>query len=381
MPDSIVMLSPFPWRGIWQSTHHMATEFQRLGRMVLYVELSPEWNPRSLNFDLRRLAGMLLPGLSTGKVQVLTPRALPGGRIGGVKRFNSHRHVSATRRAIETLEMRDPLVWVSYYAGCLEHVKALGLPHVYHCLDHFPYGDRAEEAELARTAIHTYCVSQALCEHHAAANPVLLPNGVNLDDFGREDHAPADLPPGPLIGYVGTLSRTRHDIGLLIEAADAYPNCNLVLVGPVLTGVSMPDAGQLGELRKRPNVHFLGAKPAHLLAGYIRWFDVCLMPFLDNEAIRCADSAKLYLYFAAGKPTVSTPIPSAETYRDACYVASRGDFARMISIALEERDDGMREARLAIAREHSWSDIARRAIESVRCPAQHRSSGPMKATK
>jgi UDP-galactopyranose mutase len=91
------------------------------------------------------------------------------------------------------------------------------------------------------------------------------------------------------------------DIELLAGVADARPDLQLVLVGPI---VKIDPAA----LPRRANIHWLGGKPYKQLPEYIAGWDVAMLPFARNESTRFISPTKTPEYLAAGKPVVSTSI-------------------------------------------------------------------------
>lgn len=107
---------------------------------------------------------------------------------------------------------------------------------------------------------------------------------------------------GPLIGYAGNLDVARIDVDLLKEVAAARPDWNLVFVG------STHKNKDVLELNKFANVHFLGVRPYDQAVRLIRYFDVAMVPHLDNQLTRHMNPLKLYVYFSLSLPVVTTPI-------------------------------------------------------------------------
>ena len=60
-------------------------------------------------------------------------------------------------------------------------------------------------------------------------------------------------------------------------------------------------------------------------------------------------------------------VPVGERFRDLCYAGnSSGEFLHCISLALNERDpEGRRQARVAMARAHSWESLVARACHII----------------
>ena len=59
------------------------------------------------------------------------------------------------------------------------------------------------------------------------------------------------------------------------------------------------------------DVHLLGQKTYDALPGYVKAFDVAILPFVMNELTIAANPLKLREYLAAGLPVVSSAIPEA----------------------------------------------------------------------
>ena len=106
--------------------------------------------------------------------------------------------------------------------------------------------------------------------------------------------------PHPRLGFFGVIDE-RLDIELLDRIAEARPDWQLVMIGPV---VKIEPA----TLPRRPNIHYLGAKSYQELPAYLSGWDVALLPFARNESTRFISPTKTPEYLAAGRPVVSTSI-------------------------------------------------------------------------
>ena len=67
-------------------------------------------------------------------------------------------------------------------------------------------------------------------------------------------------------------------------------------------GKASSDCDNLAAL---DNVYMLGQKPYELVAHYGKAFDVCLMPWQQNDWIQACNPVKLKEYLALGKPIVT----------------------------------------------------------------------------
>jgi protoporphyrinogen oxidase/glycosyltransferase involved in cell wall biosynthesis len=110
--------------------------------------------------------------------------------------------------------------------------------------------------------------------------------------------------PRPRLGFYGVIDE-RFDIGLIAAMADAQPEWQIVLVGPV---VKIDPA----TLPQRQNIHYLGQQPYQALPQFLAGWDVCLLPFALNDATRFISPTKVLEYMAAALPIVSTAITDVE---------------------------------------------------------------------
>ena len=113
---------------------------------------------------------------------------------------------------------------------------------------------------------------------------------------------------GPVVGYVGNLDIARLDLELLDTVARRRPDWNIVFIG------SMHRGGGVLRLDKHPNVHFLGVRRYDRALRYIRYFDVAIVPHLNNDLTRHMNPLKLYVYLSLHVPVVTTEIESLEDF-------------------------------------------------------------------
>jgi glycosyltransferase involved in cell wall biosynthesis len=92
------------------------------------------------------------------------------------------------------------------------------------------------------------------------------------------------------------------DYDLVAKVADAHPEWNIVIVGPMAKV-------EESDLPQRANIHWLGGRDYAQLPSYTKSFDVCLMPFARNEATEYINPTKALEYMATAKPIVSTAVP------------------------------------------------------------------------
>jgi glycosyltransferase involved in cell wall biosynthesis len=159
----------------------------------------------------------------------------------------------------------------------------------------------------------------------------------------------------PQLGYYGVIDE-RVDLGLIEAIADLRPDWQLHMVGPI---AKIPPE----LLPQRANIRYAGQQPYESLPGYVRDWDVCLMPFAINEATRYISPTKTLEYMAAGKSIVSTPITDVvEPYGDLVRIAATpDDFVRHCEYALAETRAQRRRreaAMAAVVARGSWDRTA-----------------------
>jgi UDP-galactopyranose mutase len=190
-----------------------------------------------------------------------------------------------------------------------------------------------------------------------------FPSGVEVEHYQQalkpETVIPADLAalPRPRIGFFGVIDE-RIDLSLLEAVARAHPEWQLVMLGPVVK-IDPADVPRL------PNLHYLGQKQYRDLPGYVKGFDICMMPFALNDATKFISPTKTLEYMAAHKPIVSTPVADVVgSYSGAVRIAATAEeFGREIAAALGETQEArvarIEQERRTLAR-NSWDAIAAR---------------------
>ena len=152
------------------------------------------------------------------------------------------------------------------------------------------------------------------------------------------------------MGFIGSGTiKGKIDLQLLNYLADKYPEINFVFIG--LFDESIID------FRGYPNLINLGYKPLQLLSSYIKHFDVGIIPYCLNRFGQSAYPVKIMEYLALGKPVVSTFLPSLDdlAQRRIIYTAeSTEEFAKNIKIALKEKDENLKKARIGEAKKNDW---------------------------
>lgn len=343
----LICLSHLRWNFVFQRPQHLMSRYA-IARRVYFVE-------EPMFHDHLTAASVSME--PHGNVLVVVPQ-LPSC-------FTAAQVLAAQRallsQLIATERMSKYVLW--YYTPSAmtftDHLR----PHavVYDCMDElsaFKHADPALpslERALMRRADLVLTGGQSLYEakKHLHRNIHPLPSSVDVNHFSsarRVTDEPVDQRgiPRPRLGFFGVLDE-RLDIPLLVGLADARPDWQLVMIGPVVKI-------ERADLPKRDNVHYLGPKTYMELPRYIAAWDVALLLFARNEATRFISPTKTPEYLAAGKPVVSTSIRDVVSpYGDNGLVRiadSVPDFVRACESALTERPEARRAD--AFLRNTSW---------------------------
>lgn len=346
----IVFISSIEWNFLWQGHQEIAQRLAAAGNRVLYLENTGVRSPGVR--DVARVAQRLkrwTGALRTGglrevapNVHVCSPLVLPPFGSRWRRELNRRAFVPLVVRTARRLGFRDPLVW-TYLPNdtTLDLIRSLPQSTViYYCVADFaqltPHPEKLRAAERELVALSDVVFTQCHALAHASLelneNVHIFPSGVNLEAFPLEADAHVDQPlgtgatdeakahdsksepadaraldalPQPIIGYVGGMHR-HVDFDLLKDCAKARPDWSWVCVGAL-----QADATGLGEL---PNVHLLGQKSHEQLAAYIRRFDVCIVPYVNNAYTETVVPTKINEYLAMGKPVVSTDLPTVREF-------------------------------------------------------------------
>ena len=351
----VVVLGIVPWTSRWQRPHHLTRDLVRRGHRVVYV--TPHFVTGRQRW--RELEEASCPeGVVLAQLSTLDKETIHGEGWAGDDVAHAHHTLWAV---VDDLRLRCPVVlvqspaWWPLVAWLRERTD---FPVVYDCLDeHTGWNQetaaevRAWEEELARSADLVLASAPPLRDRLLGLTPdvVLVPNGCDFDHFLAAARPNGVLRPpldGPIVGYYGAISSGWFDTGLVVSLAEARPDWNVVLIGPV-------DDEARALLDPSPNVVQLGEVPYAELPRYCADFDVAMIPFLVNELTAATDPVKLYEYFAAGKPVVTTPLPSVYQHQGPLVVADTPSaFERAIEAFLAEPGD--RGERREIARASSW---------------------------
>jgi glycosyltransferase involved in cell wall biosynthesis len=327
-------------RGLFQRPQQLMTQFVAMGHRVRYIGLVGAARYQQLVHQ-KAARGRIVP---PGQDQAEKPgKAEPGKtgegwylhlayhpsvqRLRGLREWFAAQMVKGTDHFTRIAAKPIPVTWI-YHPDLVSLARRAGLllrkgeqTVVYDIMDRFPaFGKSgkttADNEKKLINSLADFVIAGGASLFETASSlvqdsqnyhrPVLLqPSAVDHDHFAKAldpdtpvDPALAQLS-GPILGYFGAIDE-RIDWPLLIRLAQAYPQAQVALVGPVLIPPKMPLPN---------NLHLLGPRSYSDLPGVAKGFSVALIPFVDSDLTRHVSPTKAPEYLAAGRPVVSTAIP------------------------------------------------------------------------
>jgi glycosyltransferase involved in cell wall biosynthesis len=393
-PLTVVCFSSQPWDDrMWTNKHHVMSRVAKHHRVVFvdFRQQSPlrfvsrarrddPKTPVSLANFWREAAVRRVPeGLEV--LDVWTPWLNFVGSGHALRRHNEFQHrVNVVRRWLAAQGIEDAVLWV-YHPGYGDAVASI--PHsliLYDCVDEysaFPEFRNCKawiserERRLCAVAGVVSCTAPALYETKQSLAPGrthFVHNVGDAEHFGKALEpalpVPADVAdlPRPVIGFIGAVSDYKLNLDWLLKLSEARPGYSIVLIGP--TGVADPST-DVGKLTRRANVHLLGHRAYEELPGYVKGFDVAVIPYRLNEYTRAVFPIKFFEMLASGRPVVVSPLPAVEQYWSAVRVADSAEaFVAACDAALADSESD-KQARLALAAQNSWDSRVQKLLGLV----------------
>ena len=332
----VVCCSLEPWDEVWRRNQFFAAHILEVRRDVRVLFVEP---PVDLAWSVLRGRRIPPTGLrpvgGTGRLWAFRPRKLVPRRL---SRHVDRRLCRGVQRMVRRLELRNPVLWIND-TSYAELPAVTGFPSVYDITDDWKAAGRGGR-EHRRQVTHDFLLLQAadevvVCSPDLARSRSeertvhLITNAVDPGHFRSPRQRPADLPPGPVVLYSGTLSEDRLDIELAVELAVALSGrAAVVFVGPdACTAESTARLHQSGSL-------LLGARPYREMPAYLQHADVLIVPHVVNPFTESLDPIKAREFLAVGRPVVSTPVAGFRDLTHPVEIAERHDFVVAVMDAL-----------------------------------------------
>ena len=298
MPKNLVCFSHLRWDFVFQRPQHLLTRFSRCSS-VFFIE-EPVFDAKDkghYTISKREDVFIVLPHLPTG---LSNEESLI-------------RQKSMFDKFMDNKNLADYGFW--YYTPMALEFSRKYSPEliIYDCMDELsafkfaPEELKNLEKELIKKADIVFTGGHSLYEakKNQHGNIYSFPSSIDKDHFKKARSCKKSPPDQikttkPKLGFYGVIDE-RFDIELIKGIADARPDWQIILIGPVvkIDPSTLPDNN---------NIHYLGPKTYAELPLYLSDWNIALIPFLINDSTRFISPTKTPEYLAGGVPVISTPI-------------------------------------------------------------------------
>ncbi|MFN3651796.1 MAG: glycosyltransferase [Armatimonadota bacterium] len=363
--DPMVVHCHLRWDGVWQRPQQILSRMAARRRILFIEEPFPHLQPgETPRVDVREQDGITI-------VQPWVPHQEE--HLPQVSATNQQLIRDLVAPIIRDRGFGGGIRW--HYAPMAIYLADLSDSHtvVYDCMDELSAFRGAPpalvecERQLMGQAdvMFTGGLSMWLNKRQHHGNCHRFDSGVDVSHFQQATQEETEIPedvrnlPHPVIGYYGVIDE-RMDYDAIRALSEAFPEGSIVLVGPV-TKVDP------AELPKADNIHYVGQRTYAQLPGYLKSFDVALVPFADNEATRFLSPTKTLEYFAGLKPVVSSPVKDVvENYADIVRIArTPQEYVQAVRAALAEDNSDRARRGLEKAQEKTWDAIVSQMEEHL----------------
>ncbi|NOU73889.1 glycosyltransferase [Paenibacillus sp. LMG 31458] len=348
----IIFPSPScPWGYLFQRPQQLARAFAKLGYAVIYLVDtsfvgSPDWEVRGL-FKIEENLYLYNDGLD-GE---LLKKSLEGEKILIWQYWPHQRNVIKEN---------------------LHHVNSI---RIYDCIDHINTFDSYDKIQIdfensLRESDYILATANGIANdlRQLGFNPLLIPNGVNINDFEQYQRIKWDdlddlrLNSKVIVGYYGAIA-SWFDFSAIRYAAEMKPDWTFLIVGEVYSDVQK-DVHALR--RSYPNVIFKSRVSYDFIPQLLSYFDIAVLPFLINEITLNTSPVKIFEYLAGGKPVVSSNLPEVNGLSSVFISNNKIEFYEKLLEAETKKDDEQFILKLTKeAEENTWENRLNKVLTRV----------------
>lgn len=224
---------------------------------------------------------------------------------------------------------------------------------------------KIQEERICKKAKHVFFTAKTLeqrkqdfCTEHSTVS-----NGVNYDVFETfrvDESLPTTDGLRPSVGYLGNLS-DFFDWNLVLEVARSLPDIDFYFHGNIDYQKTEHKKEAVHELLNLSNTVFTGFVTREQGAAAIARYNVLIIPFVVNEAMDAVNPLKLWEYFAAGRPVISTRMKATEHLSEIVYFAdSVSQWCQHIEELTENPiEESVRTNQISLAKKNAWSELTK----------------------
>lgn len=380
---NIICFGSADWDNPFKTNQHNIMKRLSSYNRILFIESLGLRRPVFQKKDVKRIVKRLFKSISgirkqKGNLYVYSPLVIPFHKFILVRKFNNLFLKITLYFILKKYKFTDNLVW-TYIPNVIDFLGVLDSRLlIYHCVDELsanpliPDEIRQIEKKLLIRADAVFVTSKNLFnrKHKYNQNTYYFPNVTDFKHFNSAYRKKISIPKElndlkkPIVGFIGAVSDYKLDFELLKFISKELPDISVVIIGPLGEGEKSVD---MNKILSAANLYYLGPKPYEILPKYLSSFDVCLLPNKINEYTINMFPMKFFDYLAAGKPIVSTNLPSLREFKEYFYLSStREEFIRNIKTALKENDSNRVKKRIKLASQYNWENRIEEVSEIIK---------------
>ena len=349
------------------------------GLTVLYVDSPGHRAPTASSNDLRRIAhrlGLWRPTATSIRPGLWrdSPLLVPNYSHPSIVRLNEQLLRWRLRRNSKRLKLTRPILWTYTPLGVNIYDSRFHAGLIYHCVDDiaaFPGVNTKQfnQSEEALVQAADVCIgsSRHLVQHlqYLGGHDVRYwPNPADTIAFSSARGASGNCAKRArkVVGFLGAVQEHKVDIELIRQCAEALPEVDFVVAGPVGFGLGR---SSFDPAAFPTNVTLPGSVRLEDAPALVATFDVGIIPYRINQYTTGVFPMKVFEYLAAGLPVVSTQLPSLVGEVD--HVTLAADPAQFITelrrqLSQQPHPDAA-AARASYASQFSWQHRVNEAVE------------------